>query len=122
MVFNDRGTNTTTSPTDCRFPQITITGNAAVTWTPPTDGIYQGISFFQARNQDMTLSLAGNGGFNIKGAFYAPDALLDIDGNGVNYIGSQFVVYRLQMRGGGTYYVNYDPAYIPRTRHLKLVE
>lgn len=122
MVFNDRGTNTVTDPDSPDYPQISISGQAQVTWTPPSTGVYKGLSFFQARDQDMTIFIAGQGGMDIKGAFYARDALIDISGNGTNYIGTQFVAKRMTMRGNGTYIVPWSPETIQPVRDLKLVE
>ena len=122
MLFNDKGTNTETDPTSGAYPQINISGNARVTWTPPATGVYRGLSFFQARDQSMTVSIAGNGTMSIAGAYYARDALIDIAGNGVNYVGSQFVSHRLTMRGTGTYHVPWDAGTIMPVRDFRIVE
>jgi hypothetical protein len=115
MLFNGAGANGKASP-------ISITGNGSVTWTPPATGVYRGLSFFQARGITQTVGIAGNGNMNIKGAWYARDALCDIGGNGINYVGNQFVCWQMVLHGTGTYIVPYDPGNIQPVRDLKLVE
>jgi len=80
------------------------------------------ISFFQERGMDVTLYIAGNGRMDIAGTFYAPDALVDVAGSGVNIIGSRYISYRLDMRGSGTYRVLWNPDLLDPVRTLKLVE
>lgn len=115
MLYNGPGNNG-------RAGDISITGTASVTWTPPTTGVYQGLSFFQARNVTQTITISGNGNMNIKGAYYARDAMIDIGGNGVNYIGNQFIAWQMTMHGSGTYIVPWDAGNIQPVRDLKIVE
>lgn len=122
MLFNDRGSNTETNPDSLAYPQISITGQALVKWTPPTEGLYKNFTFFQARGQDPIIAIAGQGGMDIRGTYYATGALLDISGGGINTIGSQLVSRYLTMRGNGTFTVEYDPIKIPPVRSWKLVE
>lgn len=115
MLFNGPDANGKSGP-------IKITGNATVTWTPPSTGVYRGLSFFQARNLTDTVTVSGNGGLNVKGAYYARDALVDIGGNGENYVGNQFICWNMVMHGTGTYHVPWEPGNIQPVRDLKLVE
>src|SRR5262249_35685680 len=104
---------------------INISGNASgtVNLGPLTTGIYQGLTFFQARNAPEDVQITGAGSFNILGTIYASDALLKVTGNGsVSNIGSQFVTLDLSLAGNGNVNLVYDPKQVARTRILSLVE
>jgi len=91
--------------------------------TPPTSGIYQGMTFFQDRTSTTPLSISGGGGMYITGTFYAAGAMLNIQGSGVNNtIGSQYISYDLTLGGNGNLTIDYTAAPKPRTRVLTLVE
>jgi hypothetical protein len=91
--------------------------------TPPTNGIYQGITLFQARNAPEDVQLQGSGTFNIYGTFYAADALLKVAGNGAqSNIGSQYVSLDLSITGNGNVGIVYQGPKVARTRILTLVE
>jgi hypothetical protein len=115
MLFNGTGTNG-------RAGDISITGSSTVTWTPPSSGIYRGMSFFQARSVTQTIGISGGGSMNVKGAWYAQNAMIDIGGSGTNYVGSQFVCWNMFMHGNGTYIVPWDAGNLMPVRDLKLVE
>lgn len=115
MLFNGPAANG-------RYGDIQITGNGAVTWTPPETGVYKGLSFFQARANEQMIVINGNGQMNIKGAWYAQHAEISVGGNGVNYIGNQFVCWNMTLHGSGTYIVPWDPGTIQPVRDLKIVE
>src|SRR5262249_45589987 len=73
---------------------INIAGNSSgyVNLSGPTNGIYQGLTYFQARNASEDIQIAGNGSFTIYGTIYGSAALLKVTGNGgVANIGSQYV-------------------------------
>jgi hypothetical protein len=104
---------------------INISGNASgtVNLGPLTTGIYQGLTFFQARNAPEDVQITGAGSFNILGTIYASDALLKVTGNGsVSNIGSQYVTLDLSLAGNGNVNLVYDPKQVARTRILSLVE
>jgi hypothetical protein len=61
---------------------LSITGQGTVTLSPPTTGIYQGISYFQDRASTATALIAGNGKFNVSGTVYAASGLAQLQGNG----------------------------------------
>src|SRR5262245_39927813 len=115
MRYNGVGSNG-------KYGDISITGNGSVTWTPPDTGAYKGLSFFQARDCTQTVGISGNGNMNIKGAWYARSAMIDIGGNGTNYVGNQFVCWQMKLHGTGTYIVPWDAGTIQPVRDLKLVE
>jgi hypothetical protein len=102
---------------------IRNSGQGTVNWTPPTTGIYQGISIFQDRTSTVPVSLAGNGNMYVTGTFYAAKAVLNIQGaSGSNTIGSQYVSYDLSLGGNGGITIDYTAAPHPQTRRLGLVE
>jgi hypothetical protein len=102
---------------------ISIAGQGSVTITPPSTGLYQGISIFQDRASTASVSVTGNGNMNITGTFYAAHAALDIAGNGgVNVIGSQYISYDLVVAGNGAVNINWNGGPTSRTRQVGLVE
>src|SRR5439155_12874745 len=74
--------------------------NGYVNIGPPTSGIYQGLTLFQARNAPEAASIQGNGTFIIYGTFYVSDGTLKVAGNGgQSNIGSQYVSLDLAITG-----------------------
>jgi hypothetical protein len=102
-----------------------LAGNSSsyISISPPTSGIYQGLTLFQARNASEDVQIQGNGTFNIYGTFYAADATLKIAGNGAaSNIGSQYVSNDLSITGNGNVGIVYQGPKVARTRILTLVE
>jgi len=98
-------------------------GKGAVNVTPPSSGLYQGISIFQDRNSATSLNIAGNGNFNFEGTFYAASALLKISGNSPdNTIGSQYISYDLTLSGSGGVKIIWNADQVARFRTIGLVE
>jgi hypothetical protein len=105
--------------------KISITGSSGgtVNLSPLTSGIYQGLSFFQARNATEDLQFTGNGTFNIGGTFYAPNATLKVTGNGGSAsVGSQWIFKDVSIAGNGIVQLTYTPDSVARTRFIGLVE
>src|SRR5262249_47473165 len=50
---------------------INITGTGAVNLSPPTTGLYQGVSLWQTRASTNTLKVSGGGSGSVTGTFYA---------------------------------------------------
>src|SRR5262245_28737655 len=86
-----------------------ISGQAVVTLSPPTGGVYQGVTFFQARTVSAEVKVAGNGSRSLVGTVYAAHGELEVSGNcqvngggdSVNLIGSQFIGYDMDVEGNG---------------------
>jgi hypothetical protein len=117
IMFYNAGTGTSDG--------FNISGNSSsyINIGPPTSGIYQGLTLFQARNAPEDVQLQGNGTFNIYGTFYACDALLKVAGNGAqSNIGSQYVSLDLSITGNGNVGIVYQGPKVARTRILTLVE
>ena len=101
---------------------ITLSGQGAVTITPMTTGLYQGISFFQDRTSAAPLSITGNGNLNMSGTFYAARAPVKISGNGSgDVIGSQYISYDLTLSGNGSLSISWNGS-TARTRRIGLIE
>ena len=103
---------------------ITVSGQGSLILTAPTDGPYQGITFFQERSSNVTGNIQGTGNdTNITGTFYFPGALLNVSGNGgVVNLGSQYISRLLNLSGNGGIHVNWDPEYVARKRSIYIVE
>ena len=103
---------------------ITLSGSngGSVTITPPTSGLYKGMTLFQDREADNALSISGNAAMLVKGTFYAANALMNVTGNGAAQIGSQYVSRTLDVNGGGNMLVDYNPEDVIPRRVLSLVE
>ena len=104
--------------------KITLSGSngGSVTITPPTSGLYKGMTLFQDREADNALSISGNAAMLVKGTFYAANALMNVTGNGAAQIGSQYVSRTLDVNGGGNMLIDYNPEDVIPRRVLSLVE
>ena len=101
---------------------ISITGSGSVVLSPPTTGIYQGITLFQDRTSSAPITLNGNGGLNMTGTIYAARAQLGLSGSGTNPIGGQYIVYDVTLTGSGNVNMTWTSAGTSRTRRIGLVE
>jgi hypothetical protein len=101
---------------------LSITGLGSVTLTPPTTGIYKGISYFQQRSSSATAKVAGNGGYNITGTFYLAGGLADLQGNGDAGVASQVITLLMKSGGNGATNINWNAPGTAPTRLIALVE
>jgi hypothetical protein len=101
---------------------VSISGQGAVSLSPPTSGIYKGMSIFQDRNADVPVSITGNGQFNVRGTVYAANAHVMVEGNGDLAIASQYISRTLDVGGNGNFNVVWDAEQAPRRRVLQLCE
>jgi hypothetical protein len=101
---------------------ISVTGLGSVTWSPPTTGIYKGISYFQQRSCTATAKVAGNGQYNVTGTFYVAGGLTDIQGNGDASVASQVVTLLMKSGGNGVTNINWSAGNTAPTRIISLVE
>ncbi len=114
MIYNAPGSASDT---------VSITGNGAVNISPPTSGVYSGISIFQVRTSAAPITISGNGSLNISGTIYAAAATMTLTGNGsTNNSGSQILASQLTVSGNGNLTVNWTASGTARTRSLGLVE
>ncbi len=102
---------------------ININAGGNFTMSPPTSGLYQGITLFQDRNVTNGLSVTGNGSMSMTGTFYAASANLTVAGNGGNnVIGSQYITDTIKTSGNGSFYVDWQANQSAPERLLGLVE
>ena len=102
---------------------VSLNRQGGVSFTPPTTGIYQGMSVFQARSSNVALAVTGGRNTTITGTFYAAHATLNITGTGgSSVVGSQYVCYRLVLGGDAAVLVDWSAGPTARTRLIGLVE
>jgi Flp pilus assembly protein TadG len=110
--------NAPTGPSDC----IDIGGTGSIVMSPPTTGIYQGLTLFQERAATNEMSVSGGGYMNVTGTFYAAGARLKVAGGGDSKVGSQYISRFLDIVGNGTLRIDYDPTQAIPRRIIGLVE
>jgi hypothetical protein len=102
--------------------QINITGGSAITLSPPTSGVYMGLTLFQNRTSTVPLYVAGNTNTNLSGTFYAAGARFNISGTSSFTMGSQFIADSMTISGGATFTVNWYAGSVARKHIIGLVE
>jgi Flp pilus assembly protein TadG len=102
---------------------ISLTGSGSVSLSPPTSGIYKGITLFQERSSNKQINITAQGNMNMTGTFYAAAAKVSITGQGGynNAIGSQWIAWQLYVTGSGSFTVNYNGQGTP-VRNIQLIE
>lgn len=96
---------------------VDIRGNAQLILTPPSDGIYEGISIFQGRSNLNDSEIDGFGGLDLTGKLYFPENHLDLSGYG-DTIGSQIIADTMEIGGVGLINILYEPIPEPATLSL----
>lgn len=102
--------------------QVSIGGTGSIIMSPPTSGIYKGLTLFQDRESTNPMSVSGGGYMDITGTFYAANAQLTVSGNGDSKVGSQYISRFLKIAGNGGLRIDYDPTQAIPRRILGLVE
>jgi Flp pilus assembly protein TadG len=114
MIVNNPGSNA---------DRISINGSGAITLSPPTTGMYRGISLWQQRSSSNEIDITGNGTSQLSGTFYAAHGKLNVTGNGgQDVLGSQYISYDMKVNGNGKFEVDWDPDLVARVRIIRLVE
>ena len=85
---------------------FSVSGGATVSLTPPTSGIYAGLSYFQDRSNSNTLSFTNGATVNIQGTLYAAAAALSASGGTNNTYGSQIIANAMALSNGASIKVN----------------
>jgi hypothetical protein len=102
---------------------ININGLGSITISPPTTGLYAGITLWQDRTSTNNMNIAGNGSSAISGTFYTAKGILNVSGNGSNdVLGSQYISDKLTVNGNGGFTVDWNANLVARTRIIRLVE
>ena len=104
-----------TSGTMAAGPISILTGGS-INLSPSSSGTYQGVSIFQDRSVSEILAITGNGGTNITGLVYAPNATVILLGlakkkNAADTLGGAFICNIMQIWGRGDF--NIDPGNNP---------
>jgi hypothetical protein len=102
--------------------RVALTGQGVVRISPPTTGLYQGISVFMDRNSGGPVKITGNGSFTVSGTVYAANGAGQIAGNGDVQLGSQYITRTLDVGGNGAVNIRYNARSGPRERRIALVE
>src|SRR5690606_19894937 len=113
MIFNAPTSNS---------HNVEISGTGNIIMSPPTDGIYKGLTVFQARYSSNTVSVSGGGFMDISGTFYTANGTLKVSGGGDSKVGSQYISRYLEIVGNGGLRIDYDPTQAIPRRILGLVE
>jgi hypothetical protein len=102
---------------------ISLTGSGSISLSPPTSGIYKGITLFQERTSNKDINITCQGNMDMSGTFYAAAAKVNITGSGgyANTIGSQWIAWEMSVTGSGSFTVNYNGVATP-VRNIQLVE
>jgi hypothetical protein len=74
-------------------------GNAVLDLSAPTSGTYDGILFFQNPTDTASSSIVGNGGADLQGIIYLPDASLSFTGNASAQLYVALVVQSVSFNG-----------------------
>jgi Flp pilus assembly protein TadG len=101
---------------------ISITGTGAINISPMTSGLYQGISFWQARASMNTLTVSGGGSGAIYGTFYAQHGTLKVSGGGGQSVGSQYISWDVVLAGNGNFTIDWSPQNVAPNKLFALVE
>jgi len=87
---------------------VDIQGNGGLRATPPTSGTYEGVTIFQARDNDNEAWIQGTADLDIDGTIYFPRSeFLHILGGGWGF-GNQLIGYRFEIQGSGIVGIQYD--------------
>jgi hypothetical protein len=91
---------------------ISQSGGASVSWTPPTSGPFKGVSLFADRNNTSAITLTGSSGTSFSGSIYAKSGTLSMTGpSGVaTDMDSLLVVGAFKKTGDSAINVSYDAA------------
>jgi hypothetical protein len=103
---------------------VTINGSGPLRLSPPTSGIYQGMTVFVDRTKDVPVNVQGNGSDTvIAGTFYDAGGLISLAGNGgVTNMESQFICRAMNISGNGDINISWNPQVLAQKRVYCLVE
>jgi hypothetical protein len=116
-------------PTDA----ISIAATGSFNITPPTSGLYAGISIMQPPelinlplNLNPPLTIAANsllgGSFSLGGTIYAPDSIMVLAANANAKVGSQIICRMAEIAGNGNLQIDWDDNTARQPLPVKLVE
>lgn len=89
---------------------FSIAGDASVTFTAPDSGMYQGIFFFESRNESgVNHSFTGGSSMDIDGIIYAPNGDISYTGGSSSVDANTFIIADTITFAGNSYMSNLDP-------------
>jgi Flp pilus assembly protein TadG len=117
-IYNDWQTST---------DAINLSGSGSLVLTPPSSGIYQGLTIFQKRGTRASpapaLTIVGSGSTSISGTLYAAYANVTLtNSSGSNLLGGQIIADTVNANGNGTINVDSSGGSVANTRIYGLVE
>ena len=118
-IYN--GPSNPADPVASTVGSISLTGNAAVNLSPPTTGMYQGLTIFQEQAATAPLTITGNGNMKISGTIYAEHGSASLTGNS-DTIGSQVIADSLTITGNGAVKIAYSSTGTAMNRIVGLVQ
>ena len=116
-------------PTDA----ISIAASGTVQLSPPTAGLYAGITIMQPPELvslplgiNPTVTVAANSlfgsSFSVSGTIYTPNSVLALAANGTSRLGSQVICRTATIAGNGSVQINWDQNTSRTPLPVKLVE
>jgi hypothetical protein len=118
LIFNtDNTTDTTCTPDQVRCVQgpINLSGQSSLKVWGLDSGPWKGLLIWQdgqGSNPDAPITLVGQGDMNIAGTIYAPQAHVNLEGNGSSTatLAVQVISWTWDVGGNGNLYMPYDPS------------
>lgn len=87
---------------------VDIQGNGGMRATPPTSGVYEGVTIFQDRANTNESWIQGTSDLDLDGTLYFPRSeFLHILGGGWGF-GNQLIGWRFEIQGSGIVGIQYD--------------
>lgn len=111
--------------TGCMFyikhGKIDLRGNGTMMIAAPTSGTYEGVSVFQARDNNCAGEINGTDHFELLGTLYMPVAQITLNGNARTFF-EQIIAYQVVIGGNADVTINYDPTGTPEPIKVFLIE
>lgn len=106
-----------------------IQGGGVLRFSPPTTGVYKGITFYQDRGSTRPFNIANGSTTRIEGTLYAAGAKMIYAGGAqygqdgqLNQTGSRYIVKSLDITNNAFVGITTDPGNVIQTRVIRMVE
>lgn len=104
LSLTGSGTISSSGVTFYTKSSTSVAGGSNLSLTAPTSGTYSGVLFFQARNDNSSLTVSGGGGTTVQGILYAPAASVTLSGGSSGTtMALDIVSDTLTVTGSGTF-------------------
>lgn len=89
---------------------LDLTGNNTISITPPVDGTYKDVTFFQSRENLSEAKIIGGAGYHVEGILYFPKNPLEVGGTAGTVFkpGDQLICATAWLHGNCTLQIQYD--------------